>query len=200
MSFGGFSDIQRDRDRAHSSRHRNNEDGESGFSRWSAGTHRGRSETEEETEEESGHEEGPEDQQQQQQQHQPPRRQRGDPSPTEGNSYATNNPRGPVTTNGAGAGVGVGVGVGGINWGSAAETGIANLAKAYDKSASINKEAAGSNGAGKPNVFGQRLAEREEPESGAGTVMVKQAFGSGECALGSGFPPWWFELIGEGLQ
>lgn len=185
MSFGGFSDIQRDRDRAHSSRHRNtglgddHDDGESGFSRRSAGTYRGRSETEEETEEESGHEEGHEDQQQQQQQHQPPRRQREDPSPTEGNSYATNNPRGPVTTNGAGTGVGVG----GINWGSAAETGIANLAKAYDKSASINKEAAGSNGARKPNVFGQRLAEREEPENGTGTVMVKQAFGSGECAL-----------------
>lgn len=180
MSFGGFSDIQRDRDRAHSSRHRNaeHEHGETGFSRWSAGIYRGPSETEEETEEESGHESGHEEQQPQQ----PPRKQRS-PSPTGGNSYATNNPRGTAlreaTTNGAG------VGVGGVNWGSAAETGIAQLAKAYDKSASANKEAAGSNGsgAGKSNVFGQRLAEREEPENGAGAVMVKQAFGSGECAL-----------------
>lgn len=189
MSFGGFSDIQRDRDRAHSSRHRNagrgeelgeeHEDGETGFSKWSAGTYRGRSETEEETEEESGHEEGHEEQQQQQKQ--PPRKQRGDPNPTGGNSYATSNPAlREATTNGVGAGAS-----GGVNWGSAAEAGIAHLAKAYDKSASVNKEPAGSNGSGtgKPSVFGQRLAEREEPESGTGAVLVKQAFGGGECAL-----------------
>lgn len=187
MSFGGFSDIQRDRDRAHSSRHRlagrgeelgeEHEDGEIGFSRRSAGTYRGRSETEEETEEESGHEEGHEEQQQQQQQKQPSRRQRGDPNPAGENSYATNNPAlREVTTNGAS---------GGVNWGSAAEAGIAHLAKAYDKSASVNKEPAGSNGSGtgKSSVFGQRLAEREEPDNGTGAVLVKQAFGGGECAL-----------------
>lgn len=173
MSFGGFSDIQRDRDRAHSSRHRNagreeHEDTESAFARQGARTYWGRSE-EEETEEETEEEE----------------EERRDTH--DANSHAPSNPRGSAappprepSTNGVGVG-----------WGSVAEAGIANFTKAYDKSAAAHKDA-GSNGTGKSAVFGQRLAERAEPESaagaGAGAGAVKQTFGSGESGFLRG---WW---------
>lgn len=107
------------------------------------------------------------------------------------NSYEGNN-----STNHDSSTNGGGGGGGGINWGavagSVAEAGITHFAKSYDKSAEANKEGSGANGSGsgnsggQPSAFGQRLANREEAESGGS--MVKQAYVGG--AYWNSLPFW----------
>lgn len=238
MSFGGFSDIQRDRDRAHSSRHRNSatrgeepeehssygEAEDRGFSAYArseetpgrgggggAGTYR---RGEEEGEEGRGGERIPH---REQQQRRNADNRRADDYADRGDSeYNTTEGtfgRGGTESRGNSGSSGYGGsssyegnnstnhdsstnGGGGINWGavagSVAEAGITHFAKSYDKSAEANKEGSGANGGGsgnnggQPSAFGQRLANREEAESGGS--MVKQAYVGG--AYWNSLPFW----------
>lgn len=225
MSFGGFSDIQRDRDRAHSSRHRNrveelgdesennsygrSDSEERGFSSRGderasrnegdgrrGGTYRGEEEGEEQPyrggggggrrpyeEQQPYRGDGDRD-------HQRTDNYAGGNSEyaenrghTEG-SYGARRNNSEFRENSEGAGQGNTNGGGEINWGTVAgtvaEAGISRFAKAYDKSAEVNKEESGANGrynGGQPSAFGQRFANGEQGED-TGDI-VQKAIGGG---------------------
>lgn len=204
MSFGGFSDIQRDRDRAHSSRHRiaatrSEELGEESYE----SERRGSTPRSEERPNREGKDN--EDSRRGGGTYGEPEEEQlgrggggsggggGDRRPynagtndeghgdtdSRGDEYGSR--RSELRDSSENTDRGNSNGTNPINWESAVEAGISTFAKAYEKSASANKEGGTeANGSerrhGEPSAFGQRLAKRE---GDGGEGLVKQAFGGG---------------------